>query len=287
MRLAAHALRRCSTTAVQLPVTLQCVQGAATRIASSGALVTPVITSAWADAACGVRAHFKCEHLQLTGSFKYRGAANAVLRLSDADAAKGVVAHSAGNHGAALAAAAAARGIPCTVVVPSDTPEAKVLNMRRHGANVVLCEPTQQARSETAASEAAKMGGATLVHPYDDAAVIAGQGTMALELLEQCASLDAILVPTSGGGMLTGIAAAACALRPGLRVIAVEPEGKRLGEALATGRRVVDPTTANKLLDTCADAIRTQVRRRAEGEVRGEPGVCASPIVGGRSVLLL
>lgn len=249
--LAGSLLVRCYATTSGLPVTLACVEAAAKRIAASGLVRTPVISSAWVDERVGVRAHFKCEHLQHTGSFKFRGAANAVLQLSDRDAAKGVVAHSAGNHGAALAAAAKARGIPCVIVVPRDTPEAKIANIRRHGAKIVLCEPTQQARTQTAALEAEKLGGAAFVHPYNDAAVIAGQGTMALELLEQCPDLDAILVPTSGGGMLGGIAAAACALRPGLRVIAVEPEGKRLGEALATGQRVVDPTTANKLLRTC------------------------------------
>ena len=253
-------------------VTVRCVQAAAARIRGCGPLVTPVITSDFIDAQCGTRAHFKCEHLQRTGSFKLRGAANAVAELSDDVAAKGVVAHSAGNHGAALAAAAAARGIACTVVVPSDTPAAKLDNMRRHGANVVLCEPTQQARSETAAAEAERMGGATLVHPYNDPAVMAGQGTIALELLEQCASLDAILVPVSGGGMLAGIAAAARALRPELRVIACEPAGKRLGEALATGQRVIDATTANKLIPTIADAIRTQ----ALGE---RPWAVAQPLV--------
>ena len=154
------------------------VLAAAQRIRDS-IVRTPLLSSEHVDSVAGVRCLFKAEHLQRTGSFKMRGAANAVNSLSDEQAALGVVAHSAGNHGAALAAAAQGRSVPCTIVVPSDTPTAKVRNIERYGATVVLCEPTQRARSETAEAEAAKLGGATIVHPYDDAAVIAGQGTIA------------------------------------------------------------------------------------------------------------
>lgn len=218
---------------------------------------TPVLTSEFVDSASGVQAFFKAEHLQRTGSFKIRGAANAVFSLPSAQAARGFVAHSAGNHGAALAAAAQGRGVPCTVVVPSDTPRVKVQNIERYGAEVVLCEPTQQARVESAKAEAARMGGANIVPPYEDAAVISGQGTIGLELLQELPQLDAILVPTSGGGMLSGIALAARALKPTIRVIAVEPEGKQLGRALARGERVLDEAAADRLLPTIADAIRT------------------------------
>ena len=218
---------------------------------------TPVLTSELVDLASGVQCHFKAEHLQRTGSFKMRGASNAVLSLPSAQAKHGFVAHSAGNHGAALAAAAQGRGVPCTIVVPSDTPAAKVQNITRYGAAVVLCEPTQQARVQTAEAEAARMGGAHIVPPYDDPAVIAGQGTIAIELLEELPQLDAILVPVSGGGMLSGIAVAARALKPSVRVIAVEPEGKGLGRAMAEGVRVRDEAQANRLLPTIADAIRT------------------------------
>lgn len=158
---------------------------AAARLVAVGCPPTPVLRSEWIDYAIGCACHFKAEHLQRTGSFKYRGATNAVGALDDATVSKGVVAHSSGNHGAAVAAAATARGIPCTVVVPRTTPEAKVANMRRHGARVVLCEPTQGARTATSAAEAERMGGAAFVHPYDDEMVIAGQGTIGLELMEQ------------------------------------------------------------------------------------------------------
>lgn len=239
-----------------MKVTYPMVLAAAQRIRSS-VYTTPLLTSAYVDAAVGVNCYFKAEHLQRTGSFKMRGAANAVFSATDEDAARGFVAHSAGNHGAALAAASEARGVPCTIVVPSDTPVAKVRNIERYGATCVLCEPNQKARAEGAASEAARMGGATIVPPYDDPSVVAGQGTIALELIEQAPELDAILVPTSGGGMLSGIALAARALKPGIRVIAVEPEGKELGRAFAEGKRVLDEEKANRLLPTIADAIRT------------------------------
>ena len=209
------------------------------------------------DELAGVAASFKCEHLQQTGSFKFRGALNAVMSLDDDAAAKGIVAHSTGNHGAAVAAAAAARRIPCTVVVPKDTPAAKIVNVQRYGARVVLCEPTQRARADAVAVESAKTG-AHFVHPFNDPLVIAGQGTIGLEIVEQLAEVDAVLVPTSGGGMVSGIAAAIRALVPHARVIACEPEGKRLQDALALSTRIVDPSTADALLPTIADAIRTQ-----------------------------
>eukprot|EP00656_Telonema_subtile_P025379 TRINITY_DN27461_c0_g1_i2.p1 TRINITY_DN27461_c0_g1~~TRINITY_DN27461_c0_g1_i2.p1 ORF type:complete len:335 (+),score=64.28 TRINITY_DN27461_c0_g1_i2:128-1132(+) len=243
-----------------MAVRLSHVRAAATRIRTGkdGAIETPVLSSEIIDQAAKVSAHFKCEHLQRTGSFKLRGAMNAVLNLTPEEAARGVVTHSSGNHGAALAAAAAARQIPCTVVVPETTRESKVNNIRRYGANVVLCAPTQEARTQTMLAEAARMGGASVVHPYDHVDVIAGQGTIALELLEQVPELDAILVPTSGGGMLTGIAAAARGLKPEIRVIACEPLGKNLADSLRTGKRILDDQQANQLLDTIADAIRTQ-----------------------------
>lgn len=222
-------------------------------------LRTPVLRSDWVDArlAPGTTAYFKAEHLQRTGSFKLRGAVNAVFALSDEAARRGVAAHSSGNHAAAVACAAAARSIPCTIVVPEGTPQAKQDNARAYGAEVVLCAPTQRARRETALAVAERMGGAALIHPYDDPLVIAGQGTLALELLSQCAEgLDAIIVPVSGGGMATGIALAAAAR--GVRVYAAEPAGKRLADSLAAGERIIDPTTADAPLPTIADAIRSQ-----------------------------
>ena len=150
----------------------------------------------------------QAEHLQRTGSFKLRGATNAVFSLDAPTAALGVVAHSSGNHAAAVACAASTRGIKATIVVPHTTAKSKIANTELHGGQttrVVLCEPGTKNRQERAEAEAAAMGGAALVHPYNDAATIAGQGTIGLEMLEQVPDLDAILVPTSGGGMLAGV----------------------------------------------------------------------------------
>jgi threonine dehydratase len=234
------------------------IQQAAARLRAVGAGPTPILRSDWVDTAVGCAVHFKSEHLQRTGSFKYRGATNAVAALDAAAAAHGVVCHSSGNHGAALARAAHERSVPCCVVVPHTTPEAKIANMRRYGARVVLCEPTQTTRTQTAEAEAQAMGGAAVVHPYNDTQVMAGQGTIGLELMEQLPSIDAVLVPVSGGGLIGGIAAAVKAINPTVRVIAVEPEGKRLQESLATATRVIDPATSDLALDTIADAIRTR-----------------------------
>lgn len=143
--------------------------------------------------------------------------------------------------------------VPCAVIVPHTTPASKIKNMQRYGSDVILCEPTQQARTATSSWEAAQRG-AVLVHPYNDPVVIAGQGTIGLELLAQVPHLDAVLVPTSGGGMITGIATA----MPNCRIIACEPVGKRLEDSLAAGTRIVDPAIADAALETIADAIRTQ-----------------------------
>ncbi|EOD09507.1 hypothetical protein EMIHUDRAFT_308811 [Emiliania huxleyi CCMP1516] len=217
-------------------MTISSVRVAADRLRAVGARPTPVLRSDWVDATAGCACYLKAEHLQRTGSFKQprRGSRRRGRR------------------------ARRERGVPCCVVVPRTTPGAKIDNMRRYGARVVLCEPTQSARSETAAAEAAAMGGAAFVHPYDDAAVLAGQGTIGLELAEELPQLDAVLVPVSGGGMVGGIAVALHALRPGVRVIAVEPKGKGLGRCLALSQRVLDPEAANGALDTIADAIRTK-----------------------------
>jgi serine racemase len=158
---------------------------------------------------------------------------------------------------AGCAAAAAARAVPCAVIVPHTTPVSKIDNMKRYGSEVILCEPTQRSRSETSAVVAADRG-AALVHPYNDPAVIAGQGTIGLELLEQVPNLDAVLVPTSGGGLVTGIATAVKAMRPNCRIIACEPLGKRLQDSLAAGTRIIDASTADAAIKTIADAIRTQ-----------------------------
>ena len=183
---------------------------------------TPVVTSASLDALAGAHLYFKCENLQRSGSFKMRGASNAVFSLSDTEAARGVVTHSSGNHAAALALAAKERGIRAWIVMPSDAPQVKRRAVEAFGAEVVLCEPTLASREATAA-EVLRRTGAVLIHPYDDERIIAGQGTAALELIEEIPDLDFVLAPISGGGLLSGTAIAAKNLRPAIRVIGCEP----------------------------------------------------------------
>lgn len=183
---------------------------------------TPVMTSSSLDELAGARLYFKCENFQRTGAFKARGAHNAVFSLTGEEAARGVVTHSSGNHGAAVALAARSRGIPAFVVMPTSAAEVKKSAVARYGGRVTLCEPTQESRESTARRIAAETG-AHFVHPYNDLSVIAGQGTSALELLEEVPELDVIVCPVGGGGQLSGVAVAAKALRPGIRVVGAEP----------------------------------------------------------------
>jgi threonine dehydratase len=244
----------------------EAIQAARTRIAAS-VRRTPVLRSDSLDEALDARLYFKCENLQLTGAFKARGAFNAVLNLTAAQAARGVVTHSSGNHGAALALAARTRGIPAYVVAPRTTPATKQDNMRRYGATLQLCEPTLAAR-EAAAQQVAAATGATMIHPFDNADVMAGQGTVALELLEQVPELAAIVCPIGGGGLISGVAVAAHAVNAQIRVLGAEPAGaddaRRSWEA---GRitPVAQPSSlADGLLATIApstfEVIRTQVQ---------------------------
>jgi threonine dehydratase/serine racemase len=166
----------------------------------------------------------KCENLQKVGAFKYRGASNAVRRLSDAEAARGVVTHSSGNHAQALALAARVRGIPSYIVMPRTAPAVKKAAVEGYGGIVTECEPTLAAREETAAALVAKTG-ATLIPPFDHPDVIAGQGTTALELLEVVPGLDAIITPVGGGGLLAGCCVAARGMKPTIRVFGAEPLG--------------------------------------------------------------
>ncbi len=204
-----------------LPVTFSDIEAAAARI---GPHIhrTPVLQSRTLNAMFGAKLFFKCENLQRIGAFKARGAHNAVLALTDSAAASGVVTHSSGNHAAALALAARTRGVPAYIVMPENAPRAKIESVRRLGGDITFCKPTIQDREANAARIAAETG-ATLVHPYDDAMVIAGQGTAALELLSDVEALDAILAPVGGGGLMAGTAVAARALRPDIKIIACEP----------------------------------------------------------------
>ena len=205
---------------------------------------TPVMTSATLDRETGAQVFVKCENLQKVGAFKARGACNAVFALDEGVAARGVVTHSSGNHAAALAWAAARRGIPCAVVMPRTAPQVKVDAVRGYGAEVVFCEPKDR---ESTCARLQQERGATLVHPFEDPLVIAGQGTAALELFEDVGGLDALIVPVGGGGLCAGSAVVARALRPGADVIAAEPRAvDDAARSLATGvrqPRVEDPRT--------------------------------------------
>jgi threonine dehydratase/serine racemase len=185
---------------------------------------TPVMTSETLDRLAGRRIFFKCENLQKTGAFKYRGATNAVQKLDAATAARGVVTHSSGNHAQALALAAKVRGIPAWVVMPRTASPVKRAAVQGYGGHVVECEPTLADRERTAAELVAKTGG-TLIPPFDHPDVIAGQGTAALELLEDVPDLDAVVAPVGGGGLLSGVCVAARGLNPTLRVFGAEPLG--------------------------------------------------------------
>jgi threonine dehydratase len=223
---------------------------------------TPVMTSETLDRLAGNQLYFKCENLQKVGAFKARGATNAVMLLTDEEAERGVVTHSSGNHAAALARAAGLRGIPAYIVMPNNAPAAKQAAVRRYGGQVVLCEPTLAARESTA-REVMEKTGAAFIHPYDDLRVMAGQGTSALELLEDVPDLDAILCPVGGGGQLSGIAVAAKGLKPDIRIIGVEPAGADdAARSLKAGHivPVVDPKTI-------ADGLKTSLGEKPFAEI--------------------
>src|ERR1051325_10505041 len=184
---------------------------------------TPVLTNESLNQRVGAQVFLKCENFQKVGAFKFRGACNAVFLLSDAEAACGVSTHSSGNHAQALALAAQLRGIPAYIVMPNNAPAVKKAAVAGYGGQITYCEPTLEAREATLA-QVVQQTGATVVHPYNNECVIAGQGTAALELLEDVPNLDVIITPVGGGGLLSGTAIAATETKPGIRVIAAEPE---------------------------------------------------------------
>jgi threonine dehydratase len=183
-----------------------------------------VLTCAGLDRIVGARLFFKCENLQKVGAFKARGATNAVLSLADEAALRGVASHSSGNHAAAVARAAALRGVPAHIVMPRTAPRVKRAAVAGYGAEITECEPTLAAREE-ALAEVVERTGATFIHPYNDPLVIAGQGTAALELLEEIPDLDAMIAPIGGGGLLSGTVIAAEGLSPDVTVFGAEPRG--------------------------------------------------------------
>jgi threonine dehydratase/serine racemase len=227
------------------------VQAAARRIAGV-VHRTPVVTCRALDRMAGRKLFFKCEHLQKTGAFKFRGASNAVMKLPDEIARRGVVTHSSGNHAGALALAAHMRNITAHIVMPRNASPVKKRAAQGYGARTVECEPTQKAR-ESAAAAVVSGTGATLIPPYDHADVIAGQGTAALELFESEPSLDAVVAPVGGGGLISGTSIAARGAAPRVRVFAAEPEGADdAARSKALGRRIVEQTPS-----TIADGLRT------------------------------
>ena len=185
---------------------------------------TPVLTSQSINSLMGCELFFKCENFQKVGAFKFRGATNAVFSLSEHEAASGVGTHSSGNHAAALALAARMRGIRAHIVMPSNAPEVKKIAVAGYGAKITFCEPTLQAREETLGKLADELG-LTIVHPYNNFKVICGQGTAALELLDEVKSLEIVMCPVGGGGLLSGTAISTKSLLPGCKVIAAEPKG--------------------------------------------------------------
>lgn len=184
---------------------------------------TPVLTNESLNQQVGAQIYLKCENMQKVGAFKFRGACNAVYSLNDEEAKRGVCTHSSGNHAQALALAAWMRGIPAYIVIPNNAPQVKKDAVAGYRGLITFCEPTLEARESTL--ERIRLDtGASVVHPYNDERVIAGQGTAALELLEEILDLDMIITPVGGGGLLSGTAIAATESKKGIRVIAGEPE---------------------------------------------------------------
>ncbi len=183
---------------------------------------TPVLTSHQIDKISGAHLFFKCENFQKVGAFKFRGATNAVIKLTEEQRRSGVVTHSSGNHAAALAHAAVSRGVKAYIVMPSTAPDVKKRAVAGYGAEITFCEPTLAAR-EAAAAEVIRRTGATMIHPYDNFNIIAGQGTAALEALTDYPAADAIIAPVGGGGLLSGTAIAARHLLPSIKIYGAEP----------------------------------------------------------------
>ncbi|MEM9305341.1 MAG: pyridoxal-phosphate dependent enzyme [Pseudomonadota bacterium] len=219
---------------------------------------TPVMRSRRINDSVAEGAHlfFKCENLQRTGAFKIRGATNAVFSLTPEEAARGVATHSSGNHGAALAAAASDRGISSYIVVPEGAVASKVMAVESYGGQITRCAPTQASRERTL-ERVLEETGATAVPPYDDLRIVAGQGTAALELIAEVPRIDTLIAPIGGGGLISGCAIAAKALKPDIRVIGAEPSGAAdTAMSLAAGE-IIDNFTP----DTIADGLRAKIGR--------------------------
>ena len=215
---------------------------------------TPVLTSSRLNDASGACLFFKCENFQKGGAFKARGATNAVFSLDDTAARRGVATHSSGNHGSAVARAAKLRGIPAHIVMPSNSAKVKVRAVESYGAQIVFCEPTQAAR-EAACAEVIAKTGAILIHSFENEHVMAGQGTAAVEVLEDVSDLDVVICPVGGGGLLCGTAVAAKSIRPEIKVVAAEPvNADDAAQSFHAGRLI-----RSKKKFTIADGLRTNV----------------------------
>jgi threonine dehydratase len=224
---------------------------------------TPVLRSDVLDEAAGAELVFKCENLQEIGAFKARGATNAVFSLGEAEAACGVATHSSGNHGAAVARAARLRGAPAYIVMPEGVAAPKAAQVARLGGRITFCAPTLEAREATAARIVAETG-ATLIHPYDNLAVMAGQGTSALELLEDAPDLDVVIAPIGGGGLISGVSTAAKAVKPGVRVIGAEPTGADDAARSFEAGELIPLTSAS----TIADGLRASLSPATFAHIR-------------------
>jgi threonine dehydratase len=218
---------------------------------------TPVLTSQQIDNIFDCELFFKCENFQKVGAFKFRGATNAVLQLTDEAKKYGVIAHSSGNHAAALTHAAAINGIKVYIVMPDNAPVVKKNAVAGYGAEITFCKPTLQAREETTADIIEKTG-ATLIHAYDDVNVICGQGTAALELLEEKPDLDIIIVPIGGGGLMSGIVTAAKGISPGIVVFGAEPVNANDAYKSFISGKLIPSVNPN----TIADGLLTSLSER-------------------------
>lgn len=224
------------------------------KVISSYAHCTPILSSAKVNKRAGAFIRFKCENFQKVGAFKFRGALNAVLTLTDLAAKQGVATHSSGNHAQALALSAKIRGIKAYVVMPKNAPKVKVEAVKNYGAEVTFCEASLDARENTLKQVVAETG-ATPIHPYNDSRIIAGQGTAAIELLEECDDLDIIMTPIGGGGLLSGTALAAKSIRPKIEIIGTEPkEADDSYRSFKEGKLIPAYST-----NTIADGLRTSL----------------------------
>jgi len=245
-------------------VNWQAIQAAHARIAPR-IHRAPVLISASLDAMIGARVFFKCENLQKTGSFKIRGASNAIFSLSEEEVSHGIVTQSSGNHGAAVACAAAWRGVPAWVVMPKNASAVKRQAIESYGATVISCEPTMTSRNESCNRILAETH-AVLVHPYDDDRVIAGQATSAKELMEDVRDLDALFAPVSGGGLLSGTSLSAAAIRAETRVFGCEPANADDAYRSITSGSLQSIDSA----DTIADGLRASLSARTFAILRDQ-----------------